>query len=246
VTSARPPRHAAARLPTPQTPSFWIDESGARGSAGKGYVLAGIKTRHPDRLLRQLQAVRERHGNYSGEFKWTTIGTNSFRRVAEMAEVLGESDAHLVATVVDHRWNPFSSGETWAAQAALIARLVVGGVNRNEIATVMMDGISTPVDVSLGQEVKRAVNTHFRGQVVVTAVSLDSKSNDLLQAADLIAGAIRYQRFQPHGLGANNDAKRKMVRRVAEAFGVEDLSDQRTRTVNIQTCDGPLLRGRGR
>lgn len=241
-----PPRHATSRPSSPQTPTFWIDESGSRASAHRGFVLAGIKTRHPDRLQRDLFAVRERFA-YTGEFKFTRVGQMNFPRFAALLDVVAASDAHLVATVVDARWNPFKVGDThWAAQAGLISRLVIGGVNANELATVLMDGISTPQETNLGQLVKRTVNAHFRSQVVVSAISLDSRANDLLQLADLVAGAIRYDRFEPHSKGPTPEAKRRIVKRVTEAFDVADLTDRRHGRVRIATVEGPGLKPPGK
>lgn len=217
-----------------QAATFWVDESGARGSAGKGYVLASLKTRHPDHLARQVAAVRDRH-EYRGEFKFNKVTEHNFDRFADVLAVVERSDAHLVATVVDARYNPFKGTDMWAAQAEMIAHLIQGGLNRNEVAVAFLDVITTPVGIGLGAEVKRRANAQLEGSPVIQAVSLDSKCNDLLQLADMFAGAIRHARFEGERDSRTGREKRRLARRVAESFDVESLEDQHTEKVNILT-----------
>lgn len=230
------PRHAATRSRL-QTPTFWVDESGSRGSAGKGYVVAALKTRRSDELSRAVFAVRERH-EYGSELKFNRISERHIRVFDDLAETLADSDAHLVATVVANPYNPFKGQQQWEVQADLISQLVFGGLNRSEVATVLMDKISTPVGTSIGDLVKRGVNSRCRDQGVVSAISLDSQASDMLQLADLLAGAIRYHRFEKTQSGSTSQAKRRVVRRFSEALGVEDLSDGRHDRVNILTLSG--------
>lgn len=231
------PRHATQRTSL-QTPTFWVDESGARGSAGKGYVVAALKTRHADALARKIHSIREKH-SWTGEFKFSRISERNKERFFDLAEVLEESDAHVVASVVHQDYNPFKAQESWQAQAEIVSRLVIGGINRNEVAAVLMDVITTPANVSIGAEVKRRVNAHFRNQVVTVAVALDSRANDLLQAADLVAGAIRHLRFTQPTAGSVSMTKRLVAQRVALAMRVPDFADQRSGSVNIRTLRGP-------
>ncbi|WP_067428435.1 DUF3800 domain-containing protein [Nocardioides jensenii] len=220
-----------------QAATFWIDESGARGSAGKGYVLAGVKTRHPDMLARQIAGVRDKF-EYKGEFKFNKVTEYNFDRFAAVLDVVEKSDAHLVATVVDSRYNPFKGSESWAVQADLISHLIQGGLNRNEVAVAFMDVITTPVHIGLGAEVKRRANAQLQGAPLIQAVSLDSKCNDLLQLADMFAGAIRHIRFEAPTESRTGREKRRLARRVAESFDVEDLCDRHKERVNILTLNG--------
>lgn len=219
---------------TVQHASFWIDESGSRASAGKGFVLAGIKTRHPDALQRALHEVRERFGHCKDEFKFTSIREANLHRYRAWIDVLRASDARVIATVVDRSANPFPGTEEWATHAMLAARLIQAGLNKNEVACAFLDLVTTPPAVSIGPLVKRHVNGALRGQFLTTAVSLNSKTNDVLQLADLIAGAIRYERFEV-GRARDDSPKLLAAREVALALGVVDLADQRGRRVTIAT-----------
>lgn len=227
--------------PGVQCSTFWIDESGSKSTSSRCFVVAGIKTRHPDDLLRDIHTLRETHDFYS-EFKFGRLSAGSFRVFSDLVDVLEASDAHLVATVVDDRHNPFKGKEHWHAHANIVSQLVIGNINRNEVATVLMDGISTPQGKSLGRAVKRGVNGRLGATVVTAAISLDSRSNDLLQAADLVAGAIFHQRMTSHRTGAPKAEKVKITNRLALAFGVTTLEDQRDDRVNIKTMSGPRAR----
>lgn len=125
----------------------------------------------------------------------------------------------------------------------MIAQLVAGTMNKNEIATVIVDVISTPPGCSVGRNVKRSVNTALRSTSVVQAFSLDSRANDLLQAADLVSGAIFNQRS---GKARADGPKARLARRLAYVFGVDDLSDHRGGRVTFHTLEPPRTSSRGR
>lgn len=205
-------------------------------------MVAGIKTRHPDDLQRAVLAVRQRH-NYYNELKFGRIQPPSYAVITDVIDVLENSDAHLIATVVDASYNPFKGQETWHAHGRIVSQLIVGNLNRHETGVVFMDGVSTPEGVSLGTMVRRSINAKLGAQTIVTAVSLDSRCNDLLQLADLVAGAIRHGRAASTPTGsATGELKAKVASRVALAFGTTDLSDQRHRRVNILTMSGSRRR----
>ncbi len=229
-----------------QSACFWVDESGAQNTANDCFVIAAIKTRHPDDLQRAIKHVREAHHNRD-EMKFGRIKTSNVKVFRDVVDVLEESDARLVATVVDGSvYNPFRSGDpVWAVHADIITQMVVGSINRNEIATVLMDVVSTPPDKSMGTIVKRQVNSKLHSTGVVTAVSLDSKTNDCLQAADLVAGAIFHQRLRRRSVTTSPE-KERVSSQLATAFGVSSLAeDVRSERFNIVTLRAPRVRRRG-
>lgn len=119
--------------------------------------------------------------------------------------------------------------------AAVIAQLVVGTTNRNEVVSVLMDVVNTPPGKSMGAAVKRKVNSRLRASAVVTAVSLDSKSSDLLQAADLVAGAAFHQRTKSR-TGAVSKDKARVAADLALSFGLDSfLIDGRSNRLSVMT-----------
>ncbi len=205
-------------------------------------MIAGIKTRHPDDLARAIFGVREAHRTHTGEFKFANINDRNLKRFLDLVDVLADSDAHIVGAVLDaYKWNPFKGTEEWLAQTEMVSDVICSNLNRNEVAAAFIDGISTPAGVSMGRLVKRHANGMLGGNRVTTAVSLDSKTNDVMQAADLVAGAIRYARFTPERDPLSPlRPKDKVMLRLAASFGAPDLSDAPAARVRLQTvCEAP-------
>jgi hypothetical protein len=191
--------------------------------------------------MRKILAVRERHQDYRSEFKFERIGQGNYQIVVDLLNAIEQTDAHVAATVVDSTYDPFRGRDPWDARAAVISQLVIGNINPNENAVVLMDGVSTPENVSIGTAIKRRVNTRLGAGTVVTAFGLDSKANDLLQLADLVAGAVRHTRTNAGRpvTSATGKLKAQVAKRVALAFEIDDLADQRSARVNILTMSRP-------
>jgi hypothetical protein len=165
----------------------------------------------------------------------------------DLVDTLAASAAHLHACVVDREVFDPSAGfrSTWEPHAQVAAQLLRGSINRRELVSVLMDSISTPVDVAFEDYVRDRVNTDFKCMSVVSAVALNSKSCDGLQAVDVFAGALAWQRrCEAEGKRPKNE-KSRVVDRVMERFNV-DFRDGRTLRTNILTLKGlPVSRGRG-
>lgn len=207
------------------------------------FVMACIKTRHPDDLQRAIHRVRERH-HFRDEFKFGRIKATNYEVFSDLVDTLERSDAHIAATVIDVRiYDPFRGRKPWQAHADIISRLVIGNLNRGEIAVVHADTIGTPEGISIGATVKRKINDHFRVISCVHAVTLDSKANQLLQAADLAAGAIFHERL---ARTTKSPEKNKIAGRLAVAFGDGGLTDQHSKRLRIATlCPPTRPRSRG-
>lgn len=225
------------------TAAIFIDESGSKSTAGgQFFVVAAVKTRHPGLLARAIREVRDRTG-YDSELKFSSITRGSLVVYYELIAALEASDASLAACVVQGDvYNPFRQcREVWKVHAEVTSQLLVGCINRKELVGVHLDGISTPVGCSLEDEVRRMTNRRLRATVVVSSICLDSKSNDLLQVADLVAGAIFHERRRAAtGETAPRSNKGKVALRLATAFDRPGLLDGRDARVNIAT-----YRGRG-
>lgn len=221
-----------------QTASFWIDDSGSVSGKGTHFVMAGIKTRHPDDVQRALRVVVDKHQMHRQELKFSKIDAASYPLFRDLIDALEETDVHLAATVVELRTgSPLRGLKTWDLHATVAGRLVMGNLNRNEIAAVQIDSITTPPGVAVGTQLKRFVNGSLRATAVVSAVSLDSKSNLLLQVADTVAGAVHSQRVVG-ARSAEPNEKQRVASRLAAAFGLRDFADTRSERVSIRTLDG--------
>jgi hypothetical protein len=91
----------------------------------------------------------------------------------------------------------------------------------------------------LEDEVRRMTNRRLGATAVVSSVCLDSKTNDLLQVADLVAGAIFHERRRAAtGETSPRSNKGKVALRLATAFNRPGLIDGRDARVNIATYLG--------
>jgi hypothetical protein len=235
-STPRPAVTVPVRYPTA---AVFVDESGSRASANDFFVVAALKVREPGKLARAVREVRDRHG-FTGEFKFARITKGSVSIYADLINVLEESDATLAATLVTGAvFDPFEGREdTWRVHAEVTAQLLVGGINRRELVGVHLDAVSTPVGCSFEDTVRSITNSRLRNTSVVSAVCLDSRTNDLLQVADMVAGAIRNVRQQPTSPYKDQSPKTKVAQRLAATFGRPGLVDGKDDRVNIATYRG--------
>jgi hypothetical protein len=212
---------------------IYTDESGSPG-IGKMFVVGAVKIRESGRLQRAIRDIRDRRV-FTGEFKFRAITKGALLAYYDLIDELESSDAHLAACVVDPNIHDPSSGgsEAWTVHAQVAAQLIRGVINKRELVSVLMDGISTPRNVAYDDVVRGMVNNHLGATAVVTAACGDSRWNDGLQVADLVAGAVAAQRRTVSApLGS---PKGKVAQRLATAFGLNSFADVRVDRVRIQT-----------
>lgn len=221
---------------------MFIDESGSNGSRGRFFVLGMVKVRGTARLLRELRLVRER-ASFREEFKFGRVTEGTLGVYGDAVRALADSDVRIAASVFDKTSASPFAGEIWRAQAAIASQLVVGNINRGEVVNIYLDVVTTPAGVSIPDEVRDAVNARFNGRSVISALDLDSRSTELLQMADLVAGAVAYDRRVKAGEvkteAGRATPKRKLSSLVASEFGLDDFADVKTRNgrVNIATME---------
>lgn len=242
-------RRAPGSKPSPVLPAHHptsliaLDESGSRATGGAFFVVGGLKIRRAGVLARRIQHVRDTTGWVGQELKFAEITQRSLPVYYEIIEAIAESDAMLIGTVVDQGRQgtvAFHGREPWEISRDVSVRLIHGSINQGELASVVMDQFSTPVGVAIDDEVKAGVNRRLRRMAIVTATCLDSRSTDVLQAADLVASAIAFDRRRRAGTHGSTkfstaSPKAKVTRRLQEAFGLTDFGDSRSPRVNVAT-----------
>lgn len=218
------------------TSTIYVDESGAKASASAFFVVAAAKVRKQGALPRAIQDVRDKTG-FRHEFKFSEITRGSLPAWYLLIDAIENSDLHVAATVVDRTvYNPFGAKPLWVVQAEVTTQLLAGCINKRELVGVMIDGISTPAGVCMDDVIRNRVNSRFGATSIVSAACLDSRTNDMLQVADLIAGAVAFERRRIDGeSGKPNSNKGKVVARLRTALGVESFADGRSDRVNIAT-----------
>ncbi|MEB3021330.1 DUF3800 domain-containing protein [[Mycobacterium] crassicus] len=221
-----------------QTATFFIDESGAKASSGTFFVVAGIKCRHPGRLQRQIEALRDRRG-YRDEFKFSRINRDRMPIFRDLVEIVAASDVRIVGSVADRTRtdNPFRcNDEEWQVHARIAARLIHGNTSVGEVVAAVLDHRSTKPNVSFGDTVKGMANHRLKSPTLVSAITVDSKANDLLQVADLVAGAIANHRREPNPKTIGHKAQ--IAWDLAQSIGVRNFcTDARQGRVNVMTIN---------
>ena len=239
-----PPSNAVAVPLGYPTSLIYLDESGSKATASRFFVIGAIKLREPGFFARDLREVRDAHG-FSGEFKFSEITRGTLPVYMDVVDRLHESDAHLAACVVNGDiYNPFKGQQAWLAHAEVLSQLLVGCINRRELVSVLLDGISTPKGCSLEDLVRSNVNRRLRATSIVGAACLDSKSSDSLQVADLFAGAVHFERRQSvNPLKIRQSDKARVAERMGALFGCPGFPDGRGGRVNVATYRGRGGRG---
>lgn len=224
--------------------TVFLDESGVL--AKDRFTVGGFKIRAVGELGRAVRQIRDKRG-FHDEFKFNTLNDGSTDFAYDVIDALAASDAQLISCVVDPAVkDPFEDVEhRWLAHAEVTSQLIIGSTNRRELVAAMLDTISTPKDCSLEDYVRGRVNNRFGATSVVSAVCLDSKTNDLLQVADLVASAVSFERRRvQRGIGSPNSAKGKVAARLGAAFGNAGLVDGRTSRYNVATYGAKRRRGK--
>ena len=241
IAPAQEPVHVPPGYPTAL---IFVDESAVKVSAGRFFVIGAVKVRRSGQLLRTVHDIRDRHG-YFDEFKFSKITRARLPVFCELIDMLEQSDAHIGACIVDRTngANPFNSADPqWVVHARVTAKLLVGLINKRELAAALIDQVSTPRGSAFDDTVRDMVNRRMKSTSLVVASCVDSACNDGVQLADLIAGAVAHQCGQLAGTARPSSHKGKIAARLAAAYGIPNLGDVRTDRVNIATLGIPAPR----
>ena len=181
--------------------------------------------------------------------KFSGVTQRSLPVYYALIDAIADRDALLLGTVVDQTkvgglaWH---GRQPWEISRDVSTRLIHGAINQGEIVTVIMDQFSTPVGVAIDEQVRTMVNKRLHRLGVTSATCLDSRSTDLLQAADMVAGAVAFDRRRRAGQHGSDkfsltSPKAKVVQRLMQAFDVTDFGDRRSARLNVATvgCGSP-------
>jgi hypothetical protein len=80
-----------------------------------------------------------------------------------------------------------------------LLKLIIGK-DPNEVIVILADDYFAPDGIDLEETIKKFTNSHYKRFVVAGVCQINSKSNDVLQIADLIMGAIAYDLKRSKGL----------------------------------------------
>lgn len=219
--------------------SIFIDESGSKHSRGGFFVVGFLKVRDSAKLDREVRHLRQAHKMFS-EAKFGMVNRDNLRFYFDLIEMVADADVRVGGSVYDSTLSFRGTRQTWETQAVMSARLVKANINKGELVNVFLDLVQTPKGQTFATKVRADVNRGIGERCVLGCYDVDSKSMNLLQVADVVAGAIAYERRQwagdtPDGPLSEDSPKAKVSARFRRALGLESFADIRQGKVNILT-----------
>lgn len=230
-------KRAAFHLPTSvKVSSMFIDESGSKNSSGGFFVLGFVKSRSTPSLARDVREVRQKHQHFK-EAKFGLVSKGNLPFYFDLVEMLASAEVRVGGSVYDSRKHFGSDEPTWLVQARMSGQLVLGNRNHGELLNVFADTVETPRGESVAKRIQEHVNGTLNTRAVVASYDLNSLSSDLLQLADVVAGAIAYERRQAAKAitGADGTPKAQLAGRLRRALGLDSFEDTKQGKVNILT-----------
>ena len=226
---------------------YFVDEAGAKGSGGDLFVVAAVQCSDPDALTRAVQAVRDRYRKSGGyddphpELKFRKVTKGSLPLMKDVVDAAVDSGARFGMFVVDKtQFDPWRDRPGWEGNLFATDRLIRGMVTRRELAVVLLDQLAVPAGISYGELLRSRVNDRLNCMRVAAAVSLDSRSCDGLQVADIIASAAYHYRsaMRTRELAdylMDQSPKAQLARHASAMLGIGLFEDVKSDLVTIQT-----------
>ncbi|MDD2753701.1 MAG: DUF3800 domain-containing protein [Candidatus Portnoybacteria bacterium] len=174
----------------------FLDESGSLNNKKDPFFTVGfIKCSQPYYLNSKIIYERNKRHFYD-EMKFNKLSKNNidFAKFSIDAFFATRStcfNSYSVDKEGEYFLREFGA-DPWKSYEDISIRVLESGIAYNEIIMVIADHILTPKDIKFEVNVKRKINDKFKRLAVAGVCRFDSKSNDLLQIADLIVGAISY------------------------------------------------------
>lgn len=221
--------------------SLFLDESGTMNPNGGLFVVGFLKCRDTASIDREIRQLRQQF-KFFDEIKFGRITQATERFYIELVEYLATCDVRIGGSV--YELSPVDSAKrrSWETQAVMARRLVVANVNQGELVNVFLDLVQTPKGRVLADEVRERANEQLGTRRVLGCYDLNSESTNLLQVADVIAGAIAYDRRKwvgevPDAPASESTPKGRVAGRLRRAFGLDSFGDVRRGRVNILTMN---------
>lgn len=178
------------------TKFFFLDESGSLNNPKDPFFTVGfIKCSQPYYLQSKIIYERQKR-NFHDELHFNKLSKNNleFCKFA-LDAFFSTRSVSFFSYSLDKQGDYFNrefSGDPWNAYEGISIRVLEAAISSNEIIIVNADYISVPDNVKFEINVKRKINEKLNRLAVAGVCRFNSKSNDLLQLADLIIGVINY------------------------------------------------------
>ncbi|MBU2564594.1 DUF3800 domain-containing protein [Patescibacteria group bacterium] len=205
----------------------FLDESGSLNNIKDTFFTVGfIKCSQPYYINSRIIYER-RKNNFYDEMKFNKLSKNNigFAKLA-LDLFLSTKSLQFCSYSLDKEGEYFKntfSENPWKAYEDISIRVLESSISDNEILIINADYVSTPKDIKFEVNVKRKINKKLKRLAIAGVCRFDSKTNDLLQLADLIVGTINYDLKLSTGLILKGDKyKKRFLNYFKEKIGISD------------------------
>lgn len=208
----------------------FLDESGSLSDPKDPFFTVGfIKCSQPYYLQSKFLYERGKR-NFYDEMKFNKLSKNNIDFAKFAADsFFATRSLSFHSYSLDKQGRYFMrefSGNPWRAYEDISIRVLEAAIPDNEILIVIADHVTTPKDIRFEVNIKRMLNEKFGRLAVAGVCRFDSRSNDLLQLADLIVGAINYDLKLSVGTILKGDKyKRRFLEHLKANIGVSNFMD---------------------
>jgi len=206
----------------------FLDESGSLNNPKDPFFTVGfIKCSQPYYLQNKILYERQKRNFFFDEMHFNKLSKNNidFAKFA-IDSLFATRSLWFHSYSLDKQGDYFNrefSNNPWQAYEDISIRVLESAIPDNEILIVLADYITTPGNIRFEVNVKRKINEKLKRLAVAGVCRFNSKSNDLLQIADLMVGAINYDlKLSTNIILRGDKYKRRFLEYFKEMIGLKD------------------------
>jgi hypothetical protein len=207
----------------------FLDESGSLSNRKDPFFTVGfIKCSQPYYLQSKIIYERQKR-NFHDEMHFNKLSKNNleFCKFA-LDAFFSTRSISFYSYSLDKQGEYFNrefAGNPWQAYEDISIRVLEAAIPPNEIIIVNADYMPVPDNVRFEVNVKRKINEKLNRLAIAGVCRFNSKSNDLLQLADLIVGAINYDlKLAIKVIVSGDKYKRRFLEHFKENLGITGKS----------------------
>ncbi len=207
----------------------FLDESGSLSDPKNPFFTVGfIKCSQPYYLQSKISYERDKR-NFHDEMHFNKLSKNNIEFCKWALDTLFDTRSiSFHSYSLDKQGEYFNkrfSNDPWLAYEEIAMEVLKPAISSNEIIIVIADYITAPKEVKFEVNVKRKINNFYKRLAVAGVCRFNSKSNDLLQVADLMIGAINYDLKLTTGIIRNGDKhKKRFLSYFKENLGIQEFA----------------------
>jgi len=207
----------------------FLDETGSLSNIKDSYFTIGLlKMSQPYYL--QSKILYERNiRNFHDEMKFNKLSKNNIEFMKFVINSVFDTRSVDFYSYTTKKGSKYFldnfNGDTWKAYEAITLKLLEVALSEQEIIILIADHVTTPKEVRFEVNTKKKFNSCKRRLALAGVCRFDSKSNDLLQVADLLVGAITYDLKLSAGTVSGSKYKTELVNLLKHNLGVDTFQN---------------------